>query len=79
MLEKELDVYLSFLSWDFFCLENEYFFFSMQEIELSLNPLTNYGNGVAPHYLLIAHLGKVISNGNQVNKQVFYMSNLYLF
>jgi hypothetical protein len=32
MLEKKFDVYLSFLSWDFFSLENEYFLFYVQEV-----------------------------------------------
>jgi hypothetical protein len=55
-------------------------FFSVQEVRLSQNPLTDSGNGVAPRYMLIAHLGKITSlNGSQVSKQVFCMLNLCLF
>jgi hypothetical protein len=55
-------------------------FFSVQEVRLSQNPLTDSGNGVAPHYMLIAHLGKITSlNGSQVSNQVFCMLNLCLF
>jgi hypothetical protein len=39
----------------------------VQEVRLSQNPLTDSGNGVAPRYMLIAHLGKITSlNGSQV-------------
>jgi hypothetical protein len=41
--------------------------FLLEEVRLSQNPLTDSGNGVAPHYMLIAHLGKITSlNGSQV-------------
>ncbi|CAK9214483.1 unnamed protein product [Sphagnum troendelagicum] len=40
---------------------------ALEEVRLSQNPLTDSGNGVAPRYMLIAHLGKITSlNGSQV-------------
>ncbi len=59
VLEKKLVACLSFLSWDFFCLENEFFF--VQEVRFSQNPLINFGIGVAPYYMLIAHSGEITS------------------
>jgi hypothetical protein len=42
VLEKKLDACLSFLSWDFFCLENEYFLFFCARNQIFLESKHNH-------------------------------------